>query len=180
MQMGIGPLGAPNIIIKRKFRWTMAISTPCGFLPAYICKTAERPKLEVEETELNFLNAVTWLPGKGKWQPISVTYYDIANASMQGLFNWIATIYNFTDPVNLTQSEKSGWAGTALLTMYDGCGKPLEAWLLGSVWPQSISFGDLDYSSSDFCTVDLTLKYSEVQYRSFCGGVNPVACCRGC
>jgi len=180
MQMGIGPLGAPNIILKRKFRWTLAISTPCGQLPPYTCKTAARPNLDIEETEINFLNAVTWLPGKAKWQPITVTYYDVANQSLQGLFNWIATIYNFQDPVNLPMSEKSGWAGTALLGMYDCCGKPIEFWILGSVWPQSVNFGDLDYASAELCTVDLTIRYSEVQYLGICSGLDPQSCCRGC
>ena len=55
MQMGIGPLGAPNVIIKRKFRWTFSISTPCGNLPPYTCKTMERQKFEIEETALEFL-----------------------------------------------------------------------------------------------------------------------------
>jgi hypothetical protein len=180
MQMGIGPLGAPDVIIKRKFRWTLEISTPCGNLPPYTAKTAARPHVEIEETELNFLNAVTWLPGKAKWQPISITYYDVANSSLQGLMNWVATIYDFTDVVNLRMSEKRGWAGTGLLMIYDGCGSPLEAWYLGTVWPTSVNFGDLDYASTDFCTVDLTIRYSEVNYVSFCGGVRPVSCCKGC
>lgn len=180
MPMGIGALGAPNIIIKRKFRWTLAIATPCGNVPASFCKVAARPNLDIEETELNFLNATTWIPGKGKWQPISVTYIDVANAQMQGLYNWIATVYGFNDPINLPQSEKAGWAGTALLTMYDGCGSPLENWVLGSVWPQSVNFGDVDYQSSDVATIEMTLRYSEVFYQGICGVLAIQNCCRGC
>lgn len=179
MPMGIGQLGAPNIIIKRKFRWTLEISTPCGQIPKHYVKVAARPSLDVEETELNFLNATTWIPGKGKWQPITVTYIDVATQDMTGLYSWIATVYDFTDPVNLKQSEKAGWNGTALLTMYDGCGTSLETWLLQSVWPQSINFGELDYANSEEATIELTLRYSDVRYNSTCGG-NPTPCCRGC
>lgn len=180
MQMGIGPLGQPNMIIKRKFRWTLAITTPCGNIPAYPCKNAARPNLEVEETEINFLNATTWVPGKAKWQPISVTYLDVASSDMQGLFNWIATVYNFQDSVNLQMSEKSGWNGTATLMMYDGCGTPLESWTLGSVFPQSINFGEVAYETNEFCTIDLTLRYSEVFYNGLCGVGQPRSCCTGC
>lgn len=180
MSMGIGVLGAPGVIIKRKFRWTLEIATPCGNIPKHYVRTAGRPNLEIDETELNFLNATTWIPGKGKWQPISVTYLDVAGTNdMQGLYNWIATVYNFVDPVSLTQSEKTGWAGTALLTMYDGCGTPLEFWTLYSCWPQSINFGDLDYGDSDVATIDLTIRYSDVRYQATCGP-NPVPCCFGC
>jgi hypothetical protein len=178
--MGIGVLGQPNIILKRKFRWTLEISTPCGFVPRHFVKVAARPNIEIEETELNFLNAVTWIPGKGKWQPISVTYNDVSNASMQGLYNWVASVYGFPWPVELPQSEKSGWAGTAILMMYDGCGTPLELWALGSVWPQSVNWGDLDYANSEIATVELQLRYSEVFYMNLCGGGSIQKCCQGC
>lgn len=178
--MGIGPLGAPNIIIKRKFRFTIQFATPCGPVPEFFVKAAGRPQLDIDEVELNYLNAVTWIPGKGKWQPMTVTYVDVANRAMQGLYNWIATVYDFTDPVNLRNSEKAGWSGTGLLTLYDGCGSPLEFWLLGSCWPQSINFGDLDYSDSETATIELTIKFSEVQYLGNCGVIVPQSCCRGC
>lgn len=180
MQMGIGRLGAPNLILKRKFRFTLEISTPCGYIPRHYVKVAARPQLEIDETELNFLNAVTWVPGKGRWQPLSVSYLDVPDTEMVGLYRWIATVYDFTNPVTLTQSEKLSWAGVALLTMFDGCGNPLEYWLLNSVWPQSINFGSLDYADSEVATIELTLKYSEVAYASTCGFGDIAACCSGC
>lgn len=128
--MGIGKLGDPNIIFKRTFRWTLEISTPCGNVPSHFVKMASRPSLAIDEVELNFLNAVSWIPGKAKWQPITVTYLDVASSDMSGLYSWINTVYQFTDPVALKMSEKAGWAGTALLTMLDGCGTPIEYWLL--------------------------------------------------
>jgi hypothetical protein len=178
--MGIGFLGSPNVIIKRKFRWTLSISTPCGNIPASYCKIAGRPNLEIEETELNFLNAVTWIPGKAKWQPITVTYIDVASRDMQGLYNWMASVYGFQWPVDLPQSEKAGWNGTALLTMYDGCGQEVESWVLGSVFPTSINFGDLAYDTSDVATIELTLRYSEVRFNGGCGLTPPINCCSGC
>lgn len=182
--MGIGKLGAPNLILKRKFRFTLEISTPCGNIPKHYVKVAARPQLEIEEQELNFLNAVTWVPGKGRWQPMSVTYIDVPDAEMVGLYKWMATVYDFTEPVTLRQAEKVSWAGQANLIMYDGCGNPLERWLLKSVWPQSINFGDLDYSNSEEATIELTLRYSEVAYQSLCGWTNNpgerFGCCDGC
>lgn len=178
--MGIGRLGAPNIIIKRKFRYTLQFTTPCGPVPEHYVKMAARPQLDIDETEINFLNAVTWIPGKGRWQPLTVTYVDVASADMQGLYNWIATVYDFTDPVNLRNSEKAGWNGTGLLTMLDGCGQPLEFWVLNSCFPQSINFGDLDYGDSETATIELTIRYSDVQYFGVCGVQTPQGCCRGC
>lgn len=181
MQMGIGQLGAPNIIIKRKFRWTFEVTTPCGNIPRHFVKVASRPQLEIDETELNFLNDTTWIPGKAKWQPINVSYIDTTSMEMQGLYNWIATLYDFTESATTrsNQSEKSGWAGTALLTMFDGCGSPLEFWLLGDCWPQSVNFGDLAYDDSGEANIELTLRYSNVRYKGVCGPT-PLSCCTGC
>ena len=182
--MGIGKLGNPGMILKRKFRYTLEFSTPCGPVPPNYVKLAARPSLEIEDQEVNFLNATTWIPGKGKWQPLSVTYYDTNADDMGGLYNWIATVYGgFSGSASganeLKQSEKSGWDGTGLLTMYDGCGSPMERWLLGSVWPQSINFGDLDYGNSEEATIELTLRFSSVQYRGICGP-SPSPCHQGC
>jgi len=178
-QMGIGNVGLPGVIFKRKFRWTLEISTPCGFIPKHYVKVAGRPKLEIDDTEINFLNAVTWIPGKARWQPITVTYRDVAANDFGSLYSWIASVYDFTDPANLKQSEKAGWNGVARLDLYDGCGANLETWFLASCWPQSIDFGELDYESSDEVTIELTLRYSEIQYQNRCGpGVSP--CCSGC
>lgn len=177
--MGLGKLGAPDIIIKRKFRWTLKITTPVGDIPEHFVKIAAKPQLEIEETEINFLNATTWIPGKGKWQPIAISYIDTTHVEMKSLYDWITTIYDFTDPINLKNSEKSGWNGTALLTMYDGCGSTVERWLLQSCWPQSINFGDLDYGNSEEAIIELTLRYSDVKYEGVCGP-NPTPQCMGC
>lgn len=182
MAMGIGRLGAPNIIIKRKFRWTLQLQTPLGPVPASYVKVAARPQLDIDETEINFLNATTWIPGKGKWQPLSVTYIDVAAQDVGALYSWIASVYNFNTQnplIDLPQTEKVGWNASALLQVYDGCGKPLEAWLLGSVWPQSVNFGDLDYSDSAELTIDVTLRYSEVNYINYCGA-QAQGVCIGC
>lgn len=179
MPMGIGRVGRPDIVFKRKFRWTLEISTPCGNVPKHFVKVASRPKLAIEETEINFLNAVTWIPGKAKWEPITVTYYDIPAGDMSGLWNWIATVYDFNKTADLPMSEKAGWNGTANLTLFDGCGAPLERWLLSSCWPSNIDWGELDYASSDEVTIELQLRYSDVIYQGICGPT-PNGCCRGC
>lgn len=177
--MGIGQIGKPGVIVKRKFRWTLAIDTPSGSIPAYYCKLASRPNLSIEPTEINYLNSTQWLPGKARWEPISVTYIDVAVSSMQPLWSWITSIYDFNSN-SYRMSEKAGWNATATLRMLDGCGSTLETWTLGSVFPESIDFGDLDYSSSEEATIELSLRYSEVNYQGGCGSPTPSGTCKGC
>lgn len=193
--MGLGAIGGSDIVFKRKYRWTFEVQTPCGpNIPESFVKLAARPNLTIEETEINFLHGKMWIPGKGSWETITVTYYDVANVGegINGLYSWLATVYNFTDPIGLHQSSRkgqpniqggagfsSGYAGLATLRLYDGCGKTVETWLLGHMWPQAVNFGELDYSSSEEVVVELTLRYAEVQYIPGCGIDFPV-CCKGC
>lgn len=190
IDMGIGELGGANVLHKRKFRWTFEVFKDNGtggfgepLVPLHYVKMASRPNISIEETEVNFLNAKTYIPGKGTWETITVTYYDISNnggTGNEGLWTWLANVYDFTQPASLKQSSvRRGYAGIADCTLYDGCGKALEKWTLGDAWPQAVNFGELDYASSEECTIEVTMRYSNVAYRNLCGA-SPTPECIGC
>jgi len=187
--MGIGALGFNNTIFKRKFRYTFTITGICGnqgaFVPKSYVKTAARPNLAIEETEINFLNAKMFIPGKATWETITVTYIDAVNPSNIGsfkpLWDWMASLYDFTDPINLKMgSMRRDYSATGILDMYDGCGTLIETWQLNNMWPTAIDFGELDYSSSEECTIALTLRYSDVKYTPVCPVFPIQPCCSPC
>ena len=169
-------MGRSNVLHKRKFRWTFEVfqQTENGqgaqVVPEHFVKTAARPNISIEETEINYLNAKTYIPGKGTWETITVTYYDVAvsgGTGNEGLWTWLANVYDYTKPVSLKQNSiRRGYAGVGNLKLYDGCGSPLEQWTMGDCWPQSVNFGELDYSSSEECTIEVTLRYANVAYTS--------------
>lgn len=181
--MGMGRLGFENLIFKRKFRFTFELEGICGGLrvPKHFVKTVSRPSLSIEEVEINFLNGKSFLPGKATWEEMTVTYIDVADFEMGPLFTWLASVYNFTDPINLQMgSKRRDYTATGILKLWDGCGNLLEIWTMTDVWPKAINFGDLDYSSSEEVTIELTMRYSNVKYQNLCPGyvINP--CCSGC
>jgi len=196
--MGLGPIGNSDNIFKRKFRWTMEIGycikdivvagvvvdkAPLYSIPKTFVKVGARPQIDFDETQIDFLNGRMWLPGKGVFQTMAVTYYDVTTASLaNNLFGWIASVYNIYDPCYLQMGSRVGdYQGVAKLYLYDGCGNALEGWMLQNVWPQSVNFGDLDMGSDEVCTVELTLRYTNVQYCSFCPNSTPNFCeCTGC
>jgi len=184
-QMGIGALGGSRLIFKRKFRWTFRVDEICGTksVEEHFVKLAARPNLSIEETEINFLNAKTWIPGKASWETITVTYYDVATlqGGNQYLWDWLASVYDFTQPIELPMgSSRSEYAGRGTLFLYDGCGTALEKWVLNDMWPQAVNFGELDYSSSEEVNIELTLRYSGVDYKMICPDYTPQSCCKGC
>jgi len=182
--MGIGVVGRADMTFKRKFRFTFEIQGFCNneknVVPEDFVTVASRPNLTIEETEINHLNAKTWIPGKASWETITVSYMDVAQDEMRSLWNWLATMYDFTDPVMLSQGERRDWDATGVLNMYSGCGTLLEGWELQHMWPTSINFGDVDYGSSDIATIELTLRFSDVKYRSYCPNFVPKSCCTPC
>ena len=196
IQMGLGKLGTSSSVFKRKFRWTMEFKNVCydtGLnIPASYVKSANRPSITIDETEINFLNGKMFIPGKGTPETTTLTYYDVASEdaaqSIAPLFTWLATVYNFTNMITLEQSSlKGGSVGGSYcaefgyLTMYDGCGQAIDQFIYKDSWPQSIVFGDLDYASSDECTIELTLRYSNFEYKRI-GACAPdfEAQCGGC
>jgi hypothetical protein len=189
--MGIGELGSPKLVFKRKFRWTFAVDRDCEsagqpHIPEYFVKIAARPNLTVEETEINFLNAKMFIPGKATWETITVTYLDVAGVGQggkpnEGLWQWLVSVYDFTDPVTLKQaSRRDDYTATGTLTLFDGCGAAIEQWTLLNMWPTNVQFGDLDYSSSDTVDIELTLRYSGIKYENFCPGIDLTGCCTDC
>jgi hypothetical protein len=186
--MGIGKLGSDTLILKRKYRWVCYINNCLGQeIPPYLVKIASRPDLTTEETELNFLNERIWIPGKSYWETITVTFIDAIDPSSGDsnvyLLNWLASIYDFTDPLCRWQSSRrKDYVGQLGLYLLDGCGNPLELWTIGDAWPTSIKFGELDYTSSDTVDIELTLRYSAVSYQILCPpGQTITPCgCTGC
>lgn len=189
MDMGIGVLGFNNVVFKRKFRFTWEMERQCGdpasskplVIPRHFVKAASRPTFTMEETEINYLNAKDWIPGKMSWDTITITYIDVAYKDAAPLMQWLATFADFQRPQRLWQgSQRRDYESTGTLTLLDGCGNQLEQWILRHVWPTSVNFGDLDYSASDEATIELQLRYSEVSYQSFCPGFTMEPCCTAC
>jgi hypothetical protein len=186
--MGLGKLADHNLVFKRKYRWTFELKPYCtSAIPEAFVKVASRPNLTIEETEINYLHGKMWIPGKATWETITVTYYDIGNTQgIANLYSWLAGIYDFTDPKALKQTSRkgdagnAGYAGTGTLKLFDGCGVEMEKWTLEGVWPQAINFGELDYSSSEEVTVELTLRYHNAKYEAMCGSQFQACPCIGC
>ena len=183
--MGIGEIGFREnpVKFKRKFRWTLRFTDICnaGEVPEHFVKLAARPSLTIEETEINFLHGKTWIPGKGAWETITVTYYDVVAIDLNPLWTWLWNVYNFSDPEGLHMADTlDGYSGVGVLTLWDGCGVEIEEWELRQAWPQAINFGELDYANSEECTVELTLRYSEVKYTPKCNQPPADPCCIPC
>ncbi len=183
--MGIGQLLEKDVVFKRKFRWTLSLKPRCSKLSeidVWFVKVASRPNISVDETELNFLNEKAWIPGKVSYETMTVTYVDVApnRSESRALYQWLGAVYQFHNQNRKMGTRIDDYAARGQLTLFDGCGQPIERWDFDDLWPQAINFGDLDYTSSDTVDIELTLRYSRFTYTPICGKFDFNECCTPC
>ncbi len=187
IKMGLGSLSSQGLNFKRKFRWTLVINPYCTFgggastIGPNFVKVASRPNYDIEETELNYLNAKTWIAGKLTWQSITVTYIDCGSQDIRALYEWIGSNAQLDNDDVFHQGTSFGdYAAEGTLTLYNGQGEPMEVWKLKNLWPQAVNFGELDYSSSEEVTIELTLRYDAVVYSGLCPTPSFAQCVTQC
>ena len=177
--MGIGRLGSPDLVFKRNNRFLFSIETPVGAIPPHYVKTAARPKWQTSATEVHYLNDITYLPGKVRYEPITVSYNEVSAGDAGVLHSWLAAVRDHVTGQGARQSERPGWNATCQLMMLDGCGSPMEYWQLKGCFPESADFGQLDHADDGVATATITIRYDGLQYRNICGP-SASASCRGC
>ena len=138
---------------KRKFRWVFAIEG----IDSFLMKTANRPTMNTEETEIPFINHTRYVAGKTKFDAISVTLHDpIAPSGAQQVMEWVRTHFE-------SVSGRGGYADfykrDCQLKLLDPVGTVVELWDIKGCFLTAASFGDLDYGASDPTEISLTIRF---------------------
>lgn len=154
--LGVGVPGANNVVFKRKFRWTIELT--CNghkVLDPVFCKTSSRPNLTIEETEINFLNKC-FIPGKQQYEEMTVSFSLDPNQLTPNDPLW--NLYKNQDEMKLAGNLSGS------LRLWDGCGQLMEEWKMSKMHVQSLQM-DMGYSCEE-TTIEMTLRYHEIQYKS--------------
>jgi len=189
MGLGFGLGLTKSQLCKRKFRWLLKIPNVCAqginTLPPI---TSARPKIDLKEVEARHLNETVYFPVRPEWSPIQLSVYDIS-LKHHPIFEWLKCTYkpslegaDWIPPLEPRSASEQNEAFPLVpviaglaplgalpspliqpfadLELYDGCGNCIEHWVYEDVWPSSIDFGNLDMSSNEFVTCDITLRYA--------------------
>lgn len=155
-----------NLCMIRKFRWLFIIpDISAQGVNALPPQKSARPKLSFKEAEVQHLNEIVYYPMKPEWKTVELSLYDVKKKK-HPVFDWLQKQYNpcegkWLPPGNFKKPY-------AHLIMFGGCGEILEQWTFENVWPQDIEFGDLDMSSSEYLTCDLTLRFDRAYIDEQC------------
>lgn len=174
----------PRLEYMRKNRWVLEIQIPGGDGDTnrslrLNCSTAARPSISFEETEVHRINGRVYLAGKPTYDPMTVTFYDSIQIGgdniptpSEVMENWRIRVYS--PEKGDAMGAVTGYKGVAQLKMlapftpapsnrnvetpqYEG--KVFQNWNIFGIFPQSINYQDLDYSSSDVQMVEVTFRY---------------------
>lgn len=162
--------------VKRNHRWILSvgINDEDIDIPAYVIQTVSRPKVQINESTVNYINHVFKYPGKPTWQDISLTLVDPidlqAASRVAGLIQacgYIVPATHFEDSGGFGASHGrsiSKHRSTALLqnmriSMIDGENNEVEAWRLYHPWIKTFEPQDLDYASDEVAKINLTITY---------------------
>jgi hypothetical protein len=154
-----------------KFRWIFNIdgvsgssTTSSSGVYALPPTKSARPSFSFKEMEIKHLTESVFVPVRPEFKPINLVLYDIKTDS-NPVFSWISEVYDATSGKwNAIADTGVNFIRNATLTLYSGCGEPLEEIVFESCWPQAVNWGELDMGSSEVVTVDVTLRYTRAYF----------------
>jgi hypothetical protein len=128
---------------KKGFKWKIRVQ---GSQDSYDVKVKARPTVDIQETEINFLNAKTWIPGKATWQDLHME---------------MERQHDMKPVTLLTQGSQPNLE----LELYDMTGKEhFETWLLKGCQLVSMYVANTE-NEKERDKFSFKIKYPSVEYK---------------
>jgi len=173
-----GPVGNPagpsNVLeTARNYRFTLSNLRPVEFTDVFMLfnvKSIQRPQVQFDEITIHSGQDEIYRPGKTKWQPIEIVFYEVMsttkNKLAMSMYDWWSNrLINIADSTQrraglMTQNPATGFYFNAQVDMLDGLGSIIWSYILYECWPTSVNPSGLDYSSTDIAETTVTLRYN--------------------
>ena len=139
----------------RKNRWIMRFPADLGIQEWWL-KSASRPSITQNETEIQFLNTSTWVVGRYLWDTIDITMRDpIGPSASQAVMEWVRL---HSESVTGRQGYAAGYKRDIELEMLDPSGVVVSKWIIKNAMLTNVRFGDLDYGNDDLAEITATIR----------------------
>ena len=167
-------VGSPTSLQEtaRRHRWKLEIEpndytgSDFGDIEIFAHK-ATRPTPEIDVITIHHSQDEVYLPGKNRWAPIEITFYEIAkktgNATAAALYQWWSK-----EVINLVRS-RIAWGRLkreCTLTQLNGIGRGIYEYKLYGCWPEKVTPEDLNFDESTICEIVLRLRYDKAVEKS--------------
>jgi len=146
--------------------------------------TWTRPNWSTEEIQQDRYNARIFIAGKYNFEPCSMTIEDdITNRASQAItaqHEAQQRLVGATGPWLNSEATASGYKFGATFEQLDGNEVVVEQWKYEGCWISSIDYADMDYSTGEKVSINLTMRFDLVHQilmpavtGSSIGGLNP-------
>lgn len=122
-------------------------------------QTVGKPKLSHEPVPVHSYNSTAYYAGKHEWETIQITLKD-------DLTNNVAKLVGHQVQKQLNHFEQTAFAAginykfvTIIETMDGGNDTVVESWTLEGCFLSNVDYQELDYSDSQFQTIQLTVRF---------------------
>lgn len=140
---------------KRKNRFVLEFPTELG-IESFLVQTSGKPKLSINEVEIEYMNSSNWVAGRAVWDAIDVSFIDVIGPSTtQKVMEWIRLHF---EPSTGRMGYAVGYKKNLVLKGLDPVGVEVEKWTLVGCMITNADFDDYDYSSDDISAVNITIR----------------------
>lgn len=140
---------------KRKNRFALEFPTELG-IESYLVQTSGKPSLEINSTEIPYMNTSTFVAGRYVWQTIDISFIDVIGPSTtQKVMEWVRL---HAESATGRMGYAIGYKKNLVLKALDGPGADVEKWTLIGCQITSVNFDDYDYSADDVSMVNITIQ----------------------
>ena len=140
---------------KRQNRFILRFPSSLGINEWFVESTA-RPHIQINATEIPFLNTSTYVAGRFTWQTIPVTFRDpIGPSAAQALMEWVRL---HAESVTGRMGYAAGYKKDIDLEMLDPTGVVVEKWILYGTFLTDVNFNALSYSQDALANISTTLR----------------------
>lgn len=140
---------------KRKNRFVLEFPTELG-IESYLVQTSGKPSLEINSTEIPYMNTSTWVAGRYKWGTLDVEFIDVIGPSTtQKIMEWVRL---HAESATGRMGYAIGYKKNLVLKALDPTGVEVEKWTLIGCLITNASFDDYDYGADDVAKVKITIQ----------------------
>ena len=124
-------------------------------IPAYLVKSADKPKYVAEEVVLDHINVKRKVKGKSDWTPISCTLYDpVTPSGAQAVMEWVRLHH---ESVTGTDGYSDFYKKDIRFNTLGPVGDVVEEWICKGAYVTNAEFGSGDWTSSSPMEISLTI-----------------------
>jgi hypothetical protein len=140
---------------KRQNRFILRFPSSLGINEWFVESTA-RPHIQINATEIPFLNTSVYVAGRFNWQTINVTFRDpIGPSAAQALMEWVRL---HAESVTGRMGYAAGYKKDVDLEMLDPTGVVVEKWIMYGTFLTDVNFNTLAYNQDGVATISATLR----------------------